>query len=684
MSTVLSAKAALLAGTPTLVQPTVVEALDPTTGLISAATANVGITVNCTLGDFSDDFDWIEIQRQDLSLPLPNWTTIHGPVQLMLPAAGNTVDVPVPAPTATGGFVHGRYQVRHLLYVNQFGDPSIPGDVDRPGDLGEFSVGALFTVDRIAPYASAGTRDQPPVAVYTGTLLPGEPVTQSFLNAAGGLPFNIPDNAYPIPSGQWAIGDTLKYYWSPNLFPQPQFEVGGLIPLRPMLQTGNTFLLPASAITTSGLLNFFYTITDLAGNVSRPAVVASFNVSLLPAPEQKEIFIPFAPAPEGGSLDNLLNILDYRTGIEAWVRTYLNKQPADQIQLKWGTQPVTALSPTFTTFPLIFNSLNTLIVDDYAQRKGRQPTDIQYRIVRNGESFDSLVKTVDVDLSVTGVVNPGDPGTRNPDLPPPHIFGQGSLVPDVLRAEHANLPVTMAIDLWTLPDLPAPGMFIFGVWDGVVIPTPFPITTELPGDRITLTFLWDIVAANGNGPHAVHYFVSPTATPNTLTDNLNNSPDTLVEVIDAVTLALAPPVYQRVVGSGASAQWTCDSLGPRPQTTPVNYDGQIFVPGDARFVLGQQLTLTVRVFTPRTLPVRDQGTRTFTQTINAAIQTSGFMFTVPFDLLKIARLGGAQAISSAPLTDNVIGRGMANLNVRSVLSQTYCDLSVVPPLPPLP
>ncbi|MGU3307548.1 hypothetical protein ACLBW8_14920 [Pseudomonas sp. M5A4_2d] len=675
MGTNISARAAsLLAGPSTLDPTSIVETLNPSTGLISAATARVGINLTCPLGQVSDDGDWIEVQIQDLDKPLPNWVTVHGPVQFMLPTAGNSINVPIPAPVGAGGFVHGRFQLRHLLYVNSFDD----NGADVPSDSLEFSPGTPFTVDRIAPYASLAGRDAPPAAIYTGSLPPGAPLTQTVIDADGGLPFTIPDNTYSIQSGQWALGDTIQYYWSQSLVPQPAFEVGAQTPPRLMLQTGNLFTLLASAIVGSGTWFFYYVCTDAAGNVSRPSVVSSFAVSLLPAPEQKEIFIPLAPAPEGGSLDNLLNIADYVAVIEAHVRPYLNHQPTlDQLQLRWGTQPYTALSPTFTTFPLVFSgtTLNTLIKADYANRKGPQPTDVQYRIVRNGENFDSLIKTVNVDLSVAGPENPGEPGSRNPALNQAHIFGEGSLVPDVLTAAHGNKPITVQIVLWTVQELPQPGQWIHVVGDdGIAVQPPFQITTQLPGDTITFQIPWSAGLIKANGPQNIHYFVAASATP-AATDNVNRAPDTPITVTDAVMVSLAPPQFVRVLGTGPSTIWNCDSFGPRPQVTPPNYDGQIFVPGDTRFVLGTTLTLAVRAFTPRTgTPTADQ-LQTFTTPITTAVITSGFTFTVPFALLKVARLGRVEVTSIAPLTGNVSGRGNAGVNACSVLSNSYCDFS---------
>ncbi|WDU65295.1 hypothetical protein LRS56_13080 [Pseudomonas poae] len=324
-------------------EPVIIEALDPATGLIPAAMTNGDLTLRCDLGPFSADGDWIEVQRRDLSLAAETWTTMVGPFQFVMPTDGSTfMDVPVPVPASdTQGWAHGRYQLRFALYVN-----SNDGTGDRPSSVSEDSPGAPLTIDIIPPYSN-GRVDSPPLApVYVGPPIPGGQIDAGFLTGAGagGLTFTIPDNAYPTPSGQWALGDTIQYYFSEQLFPQPASEVGALIPPRPMAQTGNTFVLPASAITTSGRLNFFYTITDRAGNVSAPSAAVVFPVLLLPAPVLEPIVIPLAPAPEDGGTDNLLNISDYVAGILAQVRAYTPLPTTDRIQLIWGHSLLLRLS----------------------------------------------------------------------------------------------------------------------------------------------------------------------------------------------------------------------------------------------------------------------------------------------------------------------------------------------------
>ncbi|TSD77332.1 hypothetical protein FFI16_013190 [Pseudomonas sp. KBS0710] len=676
MSTPVSAKvAAILAEGPRLGQPQIEGVLNDTTGLISADNATRPITVHCPLGTDSDDFDWIEVRWQNLDLPLPNWVTLHGPVQFMLPMTGTVIDVTLSPPQGVGGFSHGRYQIEHRLFVNSFDD----NNNSVPQEEFEYSSPQFLTVDRIPPYATLGSRDVPPAAQYTGSLPAGAPLTQSIINADGGLPHSIPDNNYPTASGQWAIGDTVRYYWSQGLVPLPAFEVGAQVPPRLMLQTGNTYTVSPSDITGSGQWNFFRTITDAAGNTSRPSVVSTFNVSLLPAPEQLDIFIPLAPAPVGGSLDDLLNIADYVTGI-SFEATYSNPQfSLDQIQWRVGTQPFTALSPTFTTLPSVISgtTLNTLIRTDYGTKKGPQPTEVQFRVVRNGETFDSPIKTINVDLSVTGGVNPGEPGSPNPNLNQAHIFGLGSTEADVIRANHANNDLTVHIMLWTAADIPTAGQWIHVVGDdGIAVAPAKQITTELPGDPFTLTIPWPSQLIKRNGKQNIHYFVAASETPGP-TDNLNRAPNTEIEVIDAVMISLAAPQFVRTYGSGPSLIWNCDSMGPRPQVTPPDYDGRIFVPGDPRFVLGGTLTLFVRVLSPRVNPTINV-VESYPQLITPQVKASGFTFTVPFSFLRQLRLGRVEVTSVAPLEGNISGRGNATINARTSLSASYCDFTPLP------
>ena len=674
-----SAKSGIGILTANLDRPRVEEALDPISGLIPAALTNGPLTITWSLTRYGVDGDWHEAQIRNLAFAGEAWITVAGPDQYFPPPSGTEMPITLPLPsTDTGGWEHGRYEVRYLLYPN---DGTATGD--RPAAVGETSFAAPLTIDLIPPYSNGRIDSPPPAPIYAGPPIPGGVIDAGFLAGAGagGLTFTIPDNTYPTPSGQWALGDTIQYYFSENLVPQPAFEVGAINPPRPMAQTGNTFVLPASAITSSGRLNFFCTITDRAGNVSAPSIAAVFTVLLLPTPVLQPVVIPLAPAPEDGGSDNLLNIADYVAGIVAHARDYTPLPTTDQIQLIWGTQPATPLGPV-TAFPHVFTNLNALIRAEYGNQRGPQPVEVYFRVMRGGQPTDSPLRTVNVDLSVPGAENPGEPGTANPNLNPLRIFGQGSLVPNELRAVHANNPVTVSIDLWSFADPPQPGQFIHVVWsNGTVITPPFEITTQSPAETINFTIPWSVVDSTGNGPQVVYYFVASSATPQ-LSDNRNIAPTTTVNVIDAVTRSLAPPEFVGFRFSQGAPIWNCDSLVILPRAIRPARDrfvGRIFVAADDRFVQGEDLTLVVRAFHPRVVPIRDDTSAAFTLPVTATGQVNGYTFMVPLDDLKAVNITGTvEATLTTPIAGGFLGLGVASIHGRTVLSQDFCDLTPAP------
>lgn len=670
MSTPVSAKvAAILAAGPTLRAPEVLGALNPATGLISAEAAKLPSTLRCELGSETLSDDWIEILMQDLSQPLPNWVTRYGPAQFEITSTDATLDVTVPFTQSEindGGIRDGRYQFQYRVFVNDYDE----NDVARPQEEFNFSTPGNFTVDRFAPWSSQINSVQPPVSTYTGTGDPAQPLTQAIINNDGGAPFNLANNTYPYPAGQWALGDTYTHYWSQDTVPLAAFVVGTTL----ALQTGNTFTVPARFITGSGVWYYFYTCTDVAGNVSRPSIVNRFNVSLLPTPTQLDIFIPLAPAPVGGSVDDLLNIADYLARIE-FQGTYTDPQfNLDKVQWKVGSQQWTSLSATFTTLPVVISGtvLNDLLTTEYGKQRGPVPIPMQFRVDQNGVTTDSPPKIVKVDLSVPGPENPGEPGSRNPNLNPAHIYGQGSLVADELTAEHANKPITVEIVLWTAEDIPGPNQWIHVVGsDGIAVLPPYEITNQLPGDTVSFDIPWDSGLIKFNGVQNIHYFIASSATP-APTDNINRAPDTEITVTDAVMVSLEPPEFVNAKGPVGKRVWTCDSMGPRPQVNPANYDGRIFVPGDQRFVLNQMLQLVVRITSPTAdaFIIREE-------LITPQVRASGFTFLVPFSFLRPLRSGLVQVTSIAPLVGNVSGRGNNTITGRTTLANTYCDFVLV-------
>lgn len=670
---IISTRAIIIGGTPNLSPIKVQDVIDPSIGLVSRAAANSKLRLLCPSGPASDDGDWIEVYTRDRDSPLLDaWTRIYGPIQFTGVLPGGDIPVEIPAPLGTGGFPHGSQLLRHQLFINNFGDPAL-GTIDRPADVGEFSGDVPLEFDQYTAYESTNTRLRPPAPVYTGALAVGAPVTVSQLVAAGGLQFSIPDNAFPLLSGQWQMDDKINYYFTEGDRALPAEEIEALVPVRPMLQTGNVFTVPASAVTKSGSFRLLYTITDRTGRVSEPSFASIvFAISLAPAPVG---LLPIVIDQAPGVADNLLNIADLTPGPTGFIPAYTNVNlTKDEYRVKWGAQ---AYSPWFRVLglPVILDKafLTPLALADYGTTKGLKPTVIQYELRRDGDITPGPITTINVDFSVTGPENPGTPGSENIRLNPVRIFGQGSTELNKLRFQHAGNPVTAEVVLWSGADLPAPGMWLHLVWsDGTFVVPPFEITTQLPGATVRWEFPFSYVAATGNGQQTIHYSVYPTSTP-TPDINPNPSPNTIVDVIGAVTSTLAPPRYIGVLGAVPNQQWTCDSVRVMPLTTPNTFMGRLFVPADSRMVVGQPLSLTMEVFRPRTGTRIEAVTHTDSVAVTDAIRASGHFFLVPLPILKVARSGRAESVVTVALSDGTLGRGGADVNVRSTLSQGYCD-----------
>ncbi|MFK7572609.1 hypothetical protein AB9X74_13465 [Pseudomonas sp. Env-17] len=645
---------------------TIAEALDNATGTIPANLATVGITAECTTGDLSDFDDWFEVELQDLQALPPVWSRIAGPIQLSATPIPIPVKFDISIPAPIGGFRHGFYQLRSIQYRDFGGFPGGAGDISDPG---------RFTVDTIPPYADIGFRDQPTALLFPANLPDGAVIDDAYLTMTGGVQFGVPDNTFVQPPGQWEAGDFITVYWSTVMFPRDQDIVsppGGI----PMLQTGNTFFLPRALIDLSGRYRAFYTITDRAGNVSRPSFIEEREVRLIDDPEQRAPFLPLAPAPEGGSTDDLINIADYLLDPEIWVRTYNHHAPLlDRLEVQIGTQPWSGLGPVFDTFPQVFDGMQAQFKAAYTQLTvGPQLVPVRYRISRNGTLFPSLDTTIRLDLSVGGAINPGEPGTPNINLNEAHVFGAGSTTPDVLLPEHADQPVRVDIVLWTVAVAPHPGLSIIFLWEGERV-GPFPITTEEGGDTFSFEIDWDVVARHGNDLKTISYLVID---PDTTNENL--SPPTEVDVQDAVTTMLAMPEY---VGRNSGNRWNCASLKTRsPGPPPVLY-GEVYVPGDTRMALGVPLTLELTL--TNTLAGRPPGPFPLTLTHPAITQVdkdNGITFEIDYKgYLDQAPTGNCVATYSTVLSNGVTGRGIpSDTRVGMSNAHTYCD-GTVPPTP---
>lgn len=640
--------------------PTIVGALDDASGTILAINATADLTVRCKTGDISDYDDFIQVEMAGRTPPI-RWVEVTPPIQMSTDPAfpiPDRFDVTVPAPA--GGFQHGFHQLRSVQYLNIGGVPAAMGEHSDPGN---------FTVDLLSPYSDTSFREQPAAVVWPATLPVGEVIDNDYLIVHRGVQFDIPDNTFvPVP-GRWAAGDFITFYWSPVMFPRPMDIVsppGGI----PMLLTGNMFFLPAAMIDLSGDYYAFYTLTDRAGNVSRPSFVETRRVALIDDPDRGTPHLPLAPVPDPGETDNLIDIKDYLLNPEVWVRTYNNHAPSlDRLEVDIGGLGYNGLGTPFTTFPQIFGGLQAAFLAAYTQDIGPQPTTVQYRISRNGTLFPSFIHTFMLDLSVGGPVNPGTPGSPNPNLNQAHVFGAISTTPDVLLPADAGQQVRVDIAPWTVAVLPHPGLSIIFLWEDERV-GPFPVSAT--ANPISFFIDWDVVARHGNNMKTIKYLVLDAGT-----TNENESPPTTVDVQGAVVVELAKAEY--VVAT--PGRWFCSDLETRTSGTPPVLFGKVYVPGDTRMALGVPLTLTLSL--TNTFAGLPPGPFPLTLTHPSLSQSdidNGITFEIDYQpYLAQAPRGTCVATYETVLRSGVTGHGELS-DIRSTLANThfFCDGTNIP------
>lgn len=647
--------------------PPDIQGIDPVTRYIPAADADKPIVLTITSGVGSDAGDWVRVYRRDVINDFADAWTLVAEEQFVIGASGDTFEVSIPVVTSSGKQLSGDFQVRTELFQNIGADPSIPGDVDRPGSLGQSSPFSTYKMDLDPPYLRA----QPPAPIYTGTLPPGQVISLTQLTQSN-LPFSIPDNT-TTGLGAWKPGDTLTIFYNYGT-PATATEVAKQTPPRPMTQTGNTVTVLASEITQGGPCYFTYQIADAQGNtslVSAPSI--TFTIALDPAPDDLlPIIIQQAP----DSVDDLVTIEDLKTGPTGVIPAYTNVDVTkDEYRVQynngaWSQWFRVASVPITLDQPL----LSPLALADYGNTKGPKTVVVTYEIRKNGDTFSGPITQFRVDFSVTGPGNPGIPGSINTRLVPASFRGTNAAVDNKLEFAQAGEPVKVTIELWQTTDpleMPGPGMFLILVNpDGTFIAPSKELTTEVAGQPVSWDIDWSVFQQLGNGTHNLSYVVSPTATP-TATTNLNRAAPTPVDVLGAVTTPLPAARYIGAT-AGAFAQWACQAL---QAPAPKNWEGRIAVPGDSRMVDGQQLTLVLQVFRPRTGTPRlfDQ-TQSYNVTISPAIRANGHTFEIPYaGFLEHAQTGRAELTYTAPLTNGTLGRGTAGINVRTTLSYTRCD-----------
>ncbi|MFA5979122.1 MAG: hypothetical protein WC818_12825 [Pseudomonas sp.] len=639
--------------------PTISEALDDATGLIPVSVASVGITLQLNTGNATRGNDWMSVEIRDITVTPPTWTTFVAPYQINLPTpVPPTISRFVPAPVPE--FRHGFYELRNIQYRNNGGVPGPSLDTSNPG---------AFRVDTIAPYAIETSREQPTVPVFNN-VPPGTVINDAFLIAEGGLEIGIPANTYGPQPGRYEAGDRINVYFSPVMDPRPEYLVSG--DGIPMLPIGGTFFLPRAQIILSGLYYIFYTITDRAGNTSRPSFNDFRTVALLDDPVPLPLFLPLAPAPRDGSTDDLLDIPDFVQGIETHIEEYLDHAIGlDKFEVQWQAQPFGPQTTELRAFPVVFNNMNAAIKAAYTQALGPQTVSVRYRIDRNGVFFESPDKTVRLDLSVEGPVLPGtlEPGDVNPALNLAQVYGAVSDELNTLRIGDADQPVRIVIPLWDIAALPHAENRFFLFWGlSKERVGPFPLSTTTPGADATFNIPWEVVARHGNGMQPVSYVVTGPGT-----TNENPSGVTQVNVIDAVTVVLPAAEFLHL---DANDEWSCQSLQTRGPGSPPTYYAEVFIPADPRLVAGNSVTVTVTISCEAFGFPPGPFTQDFTYpSLRPEDVTNGFNVEIPYrPFLTQSVLGPCEVTYSTIVNTGATGHSEL-AEVYTVFSNpdTYCD-----------
>ncbi|CRM77568.1 hypothetical protein HX810_07445 [Pseudomonas salomonii] len=656
-----------------VLDPSVV--IDPALGLVSKDGASKNLIFTITSGPISFDGDWCRIYKQPVNSPTPTqWTLVEDYFQFTIANPGDTFTYEMKVRPDTGLQEHGAWLFCFDLTENY--PASNPGDVDVPANTSETSPPTRFEIDLIPAYSNGNTAIRPPPLVYTGTLPAGQAFTLAHLTQFG-FPFSIPANTYAFKSGQWDPNDKVRMYLTKGDIVIPAEEVGGIIPPRLMLQAGNTGVLTESDLNKSGSdWRLIYQIEDRAGNLSEPSLPSlPFTIVLAPAPANLQpIMIDQAP----DLADDLINLADLAVGPTGKIPVFGNYNSASKYRFRvtWGGQPVSQWFDV-VAFPITLDRLflNPLCTADYGNAKGPKTTVVGYEIEQDGDIVPGPTTTIRVDLSYSGPTTT-TPGSENGRLLVASFMGEVSKELNILREVDANQDVTITVVTWTGLETPTRGMWLVPqLADGTFLaPAQELDDTQVAGTPVSWKLPWSYFATLGNGPHKIRYVVSPTPTPTAAT-NLNPAPYTDINLIDAVVTALPAPQFGGARGTGASLSVNCDALTRMPVTTPKIFELRVFVAGNPKMVVGERLTLDLRITRPIAAPLAYDQTQSPSVPITDAVKASGHTFIFDFAFVGNAQAGRAYARAFTKLNDGTLGVGTATAIMRTGLSASRCDLS---------
>lgn len=531
----------------------------------------------------------------------------------------------------------------------------------------DFSLDTRVRLDRTGPYLHLqDPHDIPPPVELTSN-----PITDATLDAEGGVEIEIPE--FDDPDRDRII---VAVGWAKEI-PDPGDSVDPAIMLA--LPADRKVTVPRDKVEPlrSGTHYVTYALIDPAGNVSKLSRVRDVSVALGALPTNLHPHsVPLAD-------DGLINRADASYGVTVDFRRYDNPQPEDQIVVEWGGTtlqpfPVGEVPPDTFRIPVSWNRLKQEY-DFVAQ--GVQTVTVGYRVERAPQVVyrpTPATIDVDVDFSITGPVDPGDPDPNpvNPLLEKVKIVSSTGAV-DELTETDFNQPATAK---FRAPNPIVAGDTFILYWKGVAVADTYVADgSERPGTEISITITWDEIETGGsNTKLPVYYVMKHPNFPN----NEHESVTTDVWV-HAIPIVLSEPAFTDM----NTPVLNCHHL--RKVGGVVGY--RINVLPSPHLVAGNDIELRWRPFeADGTTPI-SAADKTSTIPIPEGAATAGLDWFVEYDAHVLptdpgsgdSRYAQVEVDYSVPIN----GTSQPSIKLRKTMSIALgsdgatCDLDIVVPAP---
>lgn len=570
-------------------------------GLISAVNSKKALPVTFNIAQFAEDNDLDPaITHLDVHIRgkgATQWGAALYIVRFRTPENPTfpPIDQPFIRDIPVARLTEGSHEIGYIIYEDRDATPLL--------------TGAPLEVDHTPPYHP----NYPLAPLFPDYLsLAGEITERDIADHPEGMECTFPD--YP---SSFRSGDRIEVFFAPDFSSQ----LSDSIDTFPVVAGALSFTLPWSRLVgNQGGKNYlFYRLIDLAGNFSKDSAPARIELNLTGDPDPLEAYVPLALLPEDGVLD-LQDLYD-PDGVFVAIPEYDENLPdIDVIELTWGSRPPLRFNVgLYLPFPLMLPISRANLVADYGTATGELPTTISYFIDRNGSAFDAPDHEIDVDFSSPGP-NPGvDP--ENDLLNTVLVYGSDPSKPNELTVDDFGNAATAEIVLWDEP-IPAPGTTLRGYWGSLANEfDSLVLTSEGPGDTVTLTVPWPIIRDVGNVPVQVFYTLGWDTN-----DNTQRSPAQEV-IVNANKVVLEPATFNK-----ATATWACTDLN---RTT---WAGTVRVPGNTiYFELDMIVRCEFRVFSDTTGDTQLGDTVVLnSQKLTPDMVSNGFNITVPYTALRPA------------------------------------------------